>query len=56
MLSQIQICLGEDILETLVVAVYFTPVSDEVVSPYLKSMCHHGKLKIMGRVILFMLP
>jgi hypothetical protein len=56
MLSQIKIHLGEDILETLMVVVYCTPVSNEVMSPYLKSMYHRGKLKITGRVILFMLP
>jgi hypothetical protein len=55
-LSQVQIHLGEDILETLMVTIYFTPVSDEVVSSYLKSMYHCGELKIMGQIVLLMLP
>jgi hypothetical protein len=37
-LPQVQIRLGEDILETFVVTVYFTTIIDEIVPPYLKSM------------------
>jgi hypothetical protein len=38
------------------VAVYFTPVFDEIVSPYLKNMYHCGEVKIIDRIILFMFP
>jgi hypothetical protein len=37
-LPQVQIHLGEDILETFVVTVYFTTIIDEIVPPYLKSI------------------
>jgi hypothetical protein len=42
MLQQIQVVLSEYVLETLVVTVDLTAMSNELVSPYLKSMHHCG--------------
>jgi hypothetical protein len=42
MLSQIQDVLNEYVLETLVVSIDLTVMSNEVLSPYLKSMHHCG--------------
>jgi hypothetical protein len=42
MLSQIQVILHEYVFETLVVTVYLTLMTDEVVPPYLKSMHNCG--------------
>jgi hypothetical protein len=42
MLPQIQVILSEYVLKTLVVTVDLTAMSNEVVSPYLKSMYHCG--------------
>jgi hypothetical protein len=39
-LPQIQISLGKNVLETLVVAVNLTSMADEVMSPYLESVNH----------------
>jgi hypothetical protein len=41
-LSQIQVGLGENVLETLVVIVYLTTMPDEVMPPYLESVYHYG--------------
>jgi hypothetical protein len=42
MLSQIQVVLSEYVLETLVVTVDLTTMSNEIVPPYFKSMHHCG--------------
>jgi hypothetical protein len=39
-LPQIQINLGKNVLETLVVTVNLTSMADEVISPYLESVNH----------------
>jgi hypothetical protein len=39
-LPQIQISLGENILETRMVAIYLTSMVNEVMPPYLESMNH----------------
>jgi hypothetical protein len=56
MLSPIQVILSEYVLETLVVIVDLTTMSNEIVPPYLKSMHHCSMLKIMCRVVFFMFP
>jgi hypothetical protein len=56
MLSQIQVVLSEYVHETLVVTEDLTAMSNEIVPPNLKSMHHYGSLKIMCRIVLFMLP
>jgi hypothetical protein len=42
MLPQIEISLGENILETLMVVVYLKLMADEIISSYLESVCHYG--------------
>jgi hypothetical protein len=37
-LPQIQICATEDVLEAFVITVYLTSMTNEIVSPYLKSV------------------
>jgi hypothetical protein len=41
-LSQIQVILHEYVFDTLVVTVYLTSMTDEVVPPYLESMHNCG--------------
>jgi hypothetical protein len=48
--------LSENLLEALVVTINLASMTDEVMPPYHESMNHCSKLKIMGGVILFMLP
>src|SRR5688500_6323213 len=55
-LSHVQICLSENVLETLVISVDVTVSSHQVVSPYLKSMNYSCQFQIMCRVVLFMGP
>jgi hypothetical protein len=54
MLSHIQILLGEEVLQTLVIGIDVTFVPDQVVSPDLQGMHNSCKLKVMGRVVLLM--
>jgi hypothetical protein len=53
-LPHVQICLSEDVFETLVISVDVTVSSHQVVSPYLKSMNHSCQFQIMCRVVLLM--
>src|SRR3954469_6787732 len=53
-LPEIEIWLGEDVLEALVVGVYLTPLSDEIVPPYLQGMHHGCQFQVMGGIIGFM--
>jgi hypothetical protein len=48
--------LSENIHESLVVAVNLASMADEVMPPYLERMDYCRYLKIVGGVILFMLP
>jgi hypothetical protein len=53
-LSHVQIGLGEDVLQTLVVCKDIVVTTYEVVPPDLQGMDHCCKLQIMGRVVNFM--
>ncbi|XP_066163708.1 uncharacterized protein [Oryza sativa Japonica Group] len=52
-LSEIQVRLSEDVLQTLVVSVDFTAVANKIVPPDFQSMNHCCQLKIMSRIIAF---
>ena len=55
MLPHVQLRLSEDVFETLVISVYVTYVSQQVMSPYLLGVNNCCKLQIMCRVVDFML-
>jgi hypothetical protein len=48
--------VSENILEALVVTINLASMVDEVMPPYFESMDYCCKLKIMGRIILFVVP
>jgi hypothetical protein len=41
-LSQIQICLSEDILKALVITIYLTSMTNEIMPPYPESVHDSG--------------
>src|SRR6185312_8837027 len=55
-LSQVQVRLGEDILQTFMVGEDFALISNQIMPPDLKCVHYGCKLQIMSRVILLMSP
>jgi hypothetical protein len=51
---EIEVRLGENVLQALVICEYMTFVANQVVCPYFKSMHYGCQFQIMGWIILFM--
>jgi hypothetical protein len=55
-LPHIQVSLGKDIFEALMISVNITLCAHKMMSPDLESMNNCCQFKIMGWVVLFMIP
>ena len=55
-LAYIEVWLGEDPLETLMIDHKFESLAEQVVTPFLKSMDYRQELEIVCGVVLLMLP
>ena len=55
LLSHVQFRLSEDVLETLMIGVDITQITQQIVSLDLQSMNNYSQFKVMSRVIDLML-